>query len=479
MAGRKSCVKAESSSLPVNLYGLTLKNCPVRSQMKAILKDPFFILLLVGMAVVYILLLYNAAAQNKKLAIILEKIFAGIFIFSISGATGATVSPFNKLTPLNLANPNTTPFTIINQICIYAFFLIVLSSRLGYTLKDLIKVIAALLLKNPFICILLLLVSLSAFWSDTPDHTIKLSLVILETSTVAIYIGKQYKWDELYPFIRWIDACVTFYSHLKPSAGPAGNWNGIVGHKNQFSFLMAQTTVLWLVYALYSPKQRRLSSVIILLAFVGLQKGGSGASKVLVVVLLSLWFYLGFVKKLPVRLAFVSIILFLVVSICLSMVILDNLETIVVEGLGKDMTLTGRTDFWPQIIDKINERPLLGYGVGGFWQPWRGSENPAASIIVVKTQFKPPHSHNGFLDIACDLGWVGLALFVLSFFTNLAQGVLYLTRAKMPEAGLPLLLLTYILMTNLTETGVFAVSSIWFWYIVVTVRLSLDTAGKT
>lgn len=447
--------------------------------MKEILKDPFLLFISIALAVIYILLLYNAAARNPKFALFLGKIFAGIFVFSISGATGATVMPFNKLHPQNIANLTTTPMTIIMQTGIYAVFLIIVSPRLSQTFKDLLQVAVSLIVCAPYMAAFLLLVSLSAFWSDTPLPTLKASLVILETAAVAIYIGRQNKWEELYPFIRVIGLFVVLYSLAKPSAGGDGKWTGILAHKNQFSFFMAQTAVLWLAHAIYSPKQRLFSLLIFVLALIGLQKGGSGASKVLVVVLFSLWGCLGYVKKMPVRIAFVSVILFLIVSICLGTVILDNLEAIVVDGLGKDMTLTGRTEFWPQIVDKINERPLLGYGVAGFWQPWRGIDNPADKIIIVSSQFKPPHSHNGFLDLACDLGWGGLALFVISFFINIAKGVVYLTRAKMPEAGLPLLLLTYILMANLTETGVFAVSSIWFWYIVVTVRLSLDTTGKT
>jgi O-antigen ligase len=142
------------------------------------------------------------------------------------------------------------------------------------------------------------------------------------------------------------------------------------------------------------------------------------------------------------------------------------------------MTLTGRTDFWPQILAKIMHRPLLGYGVGGFWQPWRGSDNPAADIIVAKSLFRPQHSHNGFLELGVELGFLGLLLFVISLFSNIAKAIMHLSYTKQPEGGLPLLLLTYALMTNLTETGLLGVTIVWFWYVVLTVRLSLDTTGS-
>ena len=438
-----------------------------------------FLMVLVGIAVIVLMLIYQGVAKDKKFAINVEKIIAGIFLFAISGATGAGVMPFMKLHPNVIASRDTTPPTIIGQIVINSAFLLILSPRLRLTLKTYIKALVMLMIGDPFLSLLLLMIGISCLWSDTTGVSLKYSLVILETTFVAIYIGNQYSWQELSPWWRTVNLFVLLWSLVKTNADDAGCWNGLLGHKNQFSFFMAQTAVLWFLFAFYSPKNRRLAVVFGLLASLAVNKGCSGASRVLVIILLGLWFYLSIIKKLPVQWAVVSVILFMIISICIAIVVLNNLEAIVVDGLKKDMTLTGRTEFWPQIVDKINLRPLLGYGVASFWQPWRGLENPAHSIIIVKSQFVPPHSHNGFLDLSCDLGWGGLILFLLSFFNSIVKGVVYLTRTQLPEAGLPLFILTYILMTNLTETGLFGVTSIWFWYIVMAVRLSQDTTEKT
>ncbi|MGE5656084.1 MAG: O-antigen ligase family protein [Actinomycetota bacterium] len=447
--------------------------------MQDVLRDPIFLLIVIGISGILLLLMYQAVAKNQRLARNVEKVFTGIFLLTISGATGAGVMPFSKLHPAVMANNNTTAPTIIGQLLIYTAFLFVLFPKLKYSVKDFLSVGFKAAVGDPFLLMLLGMILVSSVWSDTSDITFKRSLVILSSTLVAVYVGKQFTWEELYPWWRWINCIVLLWSFGKTNAGEDGCWTGILGHKNQFSFFMAQTAVLWFLFGFYSPKYRRRSIIIGLLASIAVQKGCSGASRVLIIILLGFWFYLSVIKKLPVQWAVVSVILFLIVSICLAIVVLNNLEAIVVQGLKKDMTLTGRTEFWPQIVDKINLRPILGYGVGGFWQSWRGLDNPAHGIIIVKSQFVPPHSHNGFLDLACDLGWGGLVLFTLSFFNNLARGVIYLTRTPLPEAGLPLFILTYILMTNLTETGLFAASSIWFWYIVMSVRLSLDTTGKT
>ncbi|MEG4998818.1 O-antigen ligase family protein [Microcoleus sp. B4-D4] len=424
------------------------------------------------------MLLYQAIAQDKKIAINAEKIILGIFLFAISGATGAGVMPFMKLHPVALSNRETTALTITLQIIVYGVFLFILSPRLHSWLKDYLKALFTTMLSDPFLALFLLMILLSALWSDTPEVSLKKSLVILEVSAVAIYVAQRFSWKEIYPWWRTVNLFVLLWSLVKTNPSSAGCWSGILSHKNQFSFFMAQTAVLWFLFAFYSPKDRRLSIVFGLLASLAVQKGCSGASRILVIILLGLWVYLSVIKKLPVQWAVVSVILFLIISIGLGILVINNLEAIVVDGLNKDMTLTGRTEFWPQIVDKINLRPLLGYGVNSFWQPWRGLENPAHGIIIARVQFIPPHSHNGFLDLACDLGWGGLILFMFSFFNNIVKGVVYLTRTQLPEAGLPLFILTYILMTNLTETGLFGSTSIWFWYIVMSVRLSLDTTAK-
>jgi len=443
-----------------------------------ILSSPLFPFFIVSIAVIYFCVIFHYAGRNSQVTSAIEIVFFGILLISITGATGAIINPFDKLHPRVLMLQHTTLPTIAGQIGFYCIILCIIASRIRYTLKDFFNVLSNLLIKAPFFCLLLLLASLSIFWSNDATLTFKNVLVLLEITFFAIYLGKQYSWTELFRFWRWVNIIIVIicvYYAVKDNQNP---WSGVLGHKNQFAFIMAQTAVLWLMYTVYHRKQRKMSLGFVALSLIALNKGESGASKVLAVVLISLWGYFGFLKKLKVQWAFLSVILFMIVSVCLTIVVAENLKFIVVDTLNKDMTLTGRTDFWPLIVNKINEHPVLGYGLSGFWQEWRGADNPGADIIVAKTQFRPQHSHNGFLDLGLELGWLGLALFTCSFLNNVAKGVVYLSKARLPESGLPLLLLTYTLMTNFTETGLFGITSIWFWYVVTTVRLTLDTSGK-
>jgi O-antigen ligase len=443
-----------------------------------LLSNPLIPPLLIVIGLIYLFLIFHFVGKDKKLSANVEKIIILLFLFITSATTGLTIVPFNRLN-LNVLVDEHTPLPLFAAgVGVYLSSIILLSSRLRHTLKDLLYVFSMVIQKEPFLCLLLLMASLSACWSETPIFTLRSTIPVLLVSLFAIYIGKQYSWKELHFFLRWSCLLVLVFSLFRPGAGPGGNWTGILYHKNAFSYLMVQTVIWWLLQAAYVPKYRRRSIVVALLGFFAMQKGGSGASKVIFVILIGLWGYLGVLKKMKPNWAFISVILFMIISIVLSIWVSENIEYILVDTLNKDMTWSGRTEFWPLLMKKIEGNPWLGYGVGGFWQPWRGVYNPAYDIVIPGNSFRPSFSHNGFIELGLALGFTGIFLFFLSFFNNVAKAVQYLSQNKPPEAGLPLLLSTYTLIVNISESHLLGGSSFWFWYVVLTVRLILDTRGN-
>jgi O-antigen ligase len=77
----------------------------------------------------------------------------------------------------------------------------------------------------------------------------------------------------------------------------------------------------------------------------------------------------------------------------------------VASSMGRDSTLTGRTDIWREFLPMAMKRPLLGHGFGGFWTDERFRLEWVNSV------------HNGYLEVILHLGFVGLvlvSLFLLS-----------------------------------------------------------------
>ncbi|NJR32180.1 MAG: O-antigen ligase family protein [Chamaesiphon sp. CSU_1_12] len=155
-----------------------------------------------------------------------------------------------------------------------------------------------------------------------------------------------------------------------------------------------------------------------------------------------------------------------------------NIDTIFAAN-GRDLTLTGRTEFWPQIINTLhNHNPFLGYGFRGFWQDWRGAENPARSIINANG-FVPPNAHNGFIDLAVQIGYIGLFAFLVSTIAIALRALVFAARQRTTTSIVPLILTVYIVLANFSETQIFTDVYVWFLYIYLAVSPELDISTST
>jgi O-antigen ligase len=446
--------------------------------MKEILSNPLFLPLIASIALLYLLIVFAYVSKSKVFASILEKTAVFLFIFTIYNPSIASGIFSKYLHPDALAMHTKTLPSAAVQLGFYVAVIFVLIPRLRHTTKNFLQVLSIVIIQDPFLFILLLMISLSALWSETPIATLKWSCVILGTTTVSAYIGKQYQWQDLYRILCWLGAGLTILSFVKNTKHGKG-WAGIFGHPNQLGGSMALISTLWIWQAVNSPKQRWLSLGIAAASLLLLQNANSAGAKVQVVVLISLLIYLRFIKSLSSKWAFVAVVLFLILVSIAAILITENIETIVVDTLGKDMTFTGRRPLWELLWkQEIKSHLWLGHGYHSFWQPWRGLDDPG-NDVVMPNGWKAPHAHNGFVEILLELGLVGFVLFMLSFFTTLARAVLYFSQSKQPESVLPMILLTFLILPNLTLSRLLEVGDIWCYYIISVVRLSLDTRGMT
>jgi O-antigen ligase len=117
------------------------------------------------------------------------------------------------------------------------------------------------------------------------------------------------------------------------------------------------------------------------------------------------------------------------------------------ETLGKDPTLTGRTELWEYVIGFISQRPILGWGLTAFWS----TANPLADEVSAALGWTVPEAHNGLLELLLEVGVVGTALFVALWVRNLVLALRCL-RTDAREMGMSALLcLCGIIMVGMTE----------------------------
>jgi O-antigen ligase len=75
-----------------------------------------------------------------------------------------------------------------------------------------------------------------------------------------------------------------------------------------------------------------------------------------------------------------------------------------VEAMGRDSTLTGRTALWSQLL-RVQVDPLFGTGFESFWLGHR------VERLWSIYWWHPNQAHNGYLEIFLNLGWTGILLF--------------------------------------------------------------------
>jgi exopolysaccharide production protein ExoQ len=132
-----------------------------------------------------------------------------------------------------------------------------------------------------------------------------------------------------------------------------------------------------------------------------------------------------------------------------------------VEGLGRDATLSGRSTGW-LIILGIPSNHLVGAGYESFWLGSR--------LQMVWDAFpgmKIGQAHNGYIEIVLNLGWLGIALFALLIVTGY-RNVIGAYRLDPDIGSLRIAYFLAVLVSGLTE-GIFKMMAPpWIFFLLAT-----------
>jgi len=430
--------------------------------------------LLASVALLSTIVIFQLAA-NKKLGLVWEKWFAVFYIF-VSPRLNQV--PFNYLHFASLASTDGSNVAQLPWV-FYPWVILVLSGRLiSFFKNQFVEALSFLVLRNPGFLVYCLLPITSTLWSLVPEITLKAGIAFTFFTIFSFYLGARYEWPELSALLRWGYTSIAIVSVLlDPNVGR--EFDGITYHKNAFGSLMVLSTALWYLHYSQSAKtqkERWIALGLILFSFYLVRASSSGGCLVNSLMLIVVVSSLSFLSRLKFQWAFTCIVGFTVLGIISSVYIIDNLESIVVEGLGKDLTLTGRTEFWPQLIEAANQRPWFGYGLEGFFQQQKLGEQTPAYFVYTASGFNPKNAHNGPIAILLSFGYPGLVLILASLFTNLILAVRQLSRSPLSQSGIPIIYLVFIIMSNITEGFLGEMGDSWLAYVLLTVRLSIDSS---
>jgi exopolysaccharide production protein ExoQ len=294
--------------------------------------------------------------------------------------------------------------------------------------------------RNALILLLPLFSILSMFWSNYPFDTLKHGVEFLLTILVAICAGTCI-WPRIFLFALFcsslfIAICnVTIGVHGVDQTSGEYVFLGIFPSKNILALYSAILMIVSLAL-LFERDQRPLYRFIfgagLLAGTVSLIQANSAGTTVFAVLSVAVTLFLRLLHRLPseVRiLVLIAIVLFsLGGAAAISLVVTD--KAVVLDALGKDASLTGRTELWDSAWKLIDISPLLGVGYEGFWQVG----NPEAERLWFISNVPSGagfNFHNLYLNVWVELGLIGLAIVVLTFASRLVMlSLLVVTTVK-------------------------------------------------
>jgi exopolysaccharide production protein ExoQ len=331
-----------------------------------------------------------------------------------------------------------------------------------------------LLSKDRFNWVLVGVALLSILWSFAPGMTLRRSIALIGSTSFAFYLATRYSLKQLLKLLGWAFGIAVILSFVFGIALPkygimggihAGAWRGIYPHKNTLGKTMVSSAIVFLLLAIDNKRHRLilgcgfiLSIVLILLS----------TSKTSLTIVISLLVIIPIYRTFRWRYELMAPVLIAIVTVIGSFYILltANLENLLLL-LGKDPTLTGRTDLWPVVLEKIMQNPWIGYGYSGFWsRDWKSE----SAYIWYATGWEPPNAHNGLLDLWLDLGLLGVSIFLMGFWKSFMNGLAWVRLGKTTVSIFPLTFFTYIVFANVTENTLLVQNEI-FWVLYVATSL--------
>ncbi|MHB8528570.1 MAG: O-antigen ligase family protein [Caulobacteraceae bacterium] len=255
--------------------------------------------------------------------------------------------------------------------------------------------------------------ALSVLWGIDPATTGRRALALAFTTLFGLYLAAAFDGPAFSEILAATFAALAASTLLVCVAAPGfgihhhvnvGDWKGLWYEKNQMGGLMAEGALAALVAARLNPSRRGVwIAAAVLCGFLVAMSRSISAGLMLAVMLAALcvlrasrrgpasgvvaaWFWSAVGGLAAATAAFWPRAFY--------------------HAVGRDPTLTGRTDIWRAAEHWSAKAPWLGYGYGGFW----GRDSSGAKYIRDQLGWLVPDAHSGWLDLRLALGWIGLIL---------------------------------------------------------------------
>lgn len=402
-----------------------------------------------------------------------ERLFIVVLLLSSMGIVDALVRP----SPGGGRDPDAisteVPLaTAILESAVYACGALVVSMYWR-------RVLRAVCVVYPLVC-LVALAPLSVAWSHAPLLTVRRSVFLLGSTLLGIYLGERFTIEQLARLLTQamclMMAGILILYFVAPAyvidyVSSIGAWKGLSGWKNTFGGYMAVAVFLlflvrfrhfrWLRYAFLAT-----AAVLLLLS----RSVTSLLVCVLIMIAMPLWRVTTLSGK---RRLLVYTVLPVAVLLGFCFVWLNR--ELIFQIVGRDSTLTGRTELWSLVLPAILEHPFLGYGYGGFWTGF----NSDTLNIYIGSKWLPTAADSGYLDLCLAFGILALPIFTYVFAQSLRMAYVYLKADARPIGLWPISYMIFFGLHNISESHLLTTRSLEFLlFAAITTSLALHRCSS-
>lgn len=347
-----------------------------------------------------------------------------------------------------------------------------------------LETVMVMIARAPLSTLLVALTFVSVLWSIDPEVTERRAVAVGFTTLCGFALAARFDWPTLLEVLAAAFAATVVMSFLivwlLPSYGRMtdvfpGAWRGVWGHKNLLGYYMSVAFVVFVAAAILRPARRRLwigfgAAAVALVLF------STSMTSLVSCLIAAACVGLVWIARRG-RVGALAAAYLAVAGVCAAALLLIADPGLPLRLVGKDETLTGRTQIWAAVARQIALRPVTGYGYGAVWDE-RSFWGPLPWISR-QQGFVIHEAHNSWLGVWLELGYGGLALAVL-LFVDVGARIVWGLRHR-PSAYFTLPFSVIFCLHAFTESVILTQNDlIWLMFAAVAVKLaSPEDLGET
>lgn len=312
---------------------------------------------------------------------------------------------------------------------------------------------------------------LSTLWSDAPFSSIRFGLFMALGLVICAYTAARLDQRQFVIAVLLTSAvlCLASLLFMRTTfvGGLDGGWAviGVFPHKNVLGVRMLVLVIAALAVLLgkgYERHWRLLALLVLVPAIFLIIKSNSATALVLllgggamIASLGGLWRPASHVRGLRSAMAALALITLAGGGLIAANIYKVNPYTTLLEKLGKNENLTGRTYIWDVANKVIAERPVVGVGAGAFWRPGVNQATRIATTFnAVNNQF---YFHNTYYEATVHLGFIGFIVFLLSMGIAYKTLIINWLQHQNSRDGFFITIATILFLRSFTESELFSV----------------------